>query len=139
LNSLIAAYIAWIIAQTGLVAPDHPPIHFATPAEMAMRYGTPEHSGLEFQALYNREEGSIYLPLEWQPDDLRQKSALLHELVHHVQRANNVEAPCVAAHERQAYDLQIKWLREQGVDDPYSLIRTNELSIYMVSVCRDGS
>jgi hypothetical protein len=42
-------------------------------------------------------------------------------------------------YERQAYDLQVKWLREQGVDDPYDLIKTNELSIYMLSTCRDGS
>jgi uncharacterized protein DUF6647 len=139
LNSLIATYIAWIIAETGLLAPGHPPIRFATPAEMSVRYGSPENNGLELQALYNRVEGSIYLPQEWQPNDLRQKSALLHELVHHVQRFNNIDLPCVAAYERQAYDLQIKWLREQGVDDPYDLIGTNELSIYMVSVCRDGS
>ena len=62
MNSLIATYIAWIIAQTGLLAPDHPPIHFVTATEMAMRYGSPENSGLELQALYNRSEGSIYLP-----------------------------------------------------------------------------
>ena len=139
MNSLVAIYIAWIVAQTGLSAPDHPPIHFATPAEMAMRYGSPENSGLELQALYNRTEGAIYLPQQWLPDDLRQKSALLHELVHHVQRSNNLDLPCVAAYERQAYDLQIKWLREQGVDDPYALIGINELGIYMLSVCRDGS
>jgi hypothetical protein len=139
LNVLIATYIAWIVAQTGLPAPDYPPIHLVTPMEMALRYGSPENSGLELQALYNRSNGSIYLPRHWTPNDLRQKSALLHELVHHVQRANNVELPCVAAYERQAYDLQIKWLREQGVDDPYDLIKTNELSIYMLSTCRDGS
>jgi hypothetical protein len=139
LNSLVAIYIAWIVAQTGLSAPAHPAIHFATPAQMAMRYGSPENSGLELQALYNRTEGAIYLPLAWLPDDLRQKSALLHELVHHVQRSNNMELPCVGAYERQAYDLQIKWLRAQGVDDPYALIGINELSIYMLSVCRDGS
>jgi hypothetical protein len=139
LNSLIAIYIAWIVAQTGLSAPDHPPIHFVTATEMAMRHGSPENSGLELQALYNRNEGSIYLPQEWLPNDLRQKSALLHELVHHVQRFNKIELLCIAAYERHAYDLQIKWLREQGVDDPYDLIKTNELGIYMVSICRDGS
>jgi hypothetical protein len=139
LDSLIAIYIAWIVAQTGLSAPDHPPIHLVTPAEMAMRHGSPENSGLELQALYNRNEGSIYLPQGWRPDDLRQKSALLHELVHHVQRSNNIVLPCTAAYERQAYELQIKWLREEGVTDPYELIKTNELGIYMVSVCRDGS
>ena len=54
-------------------------------------------------------------------------------------RFNKIELLCIAAYERHAYDLQIKWLREQGVDDPYDLIKTNELGIYMVSVCRDGS
>jgi uncharacterized protein DUF6647 len=139
LNVLIATYIAWIVAQTGLSAPDHPPIHLVTPTEMALRYGWAENGGLELQALYNLSDGSIYLPQQWAPNDLRQTSTLLHELVHHVQRSNNVELPCVAAYERQAYDLQIKWLREQGVDDPYELIKTNELSIYMLSTCRDGS
>jgi hypothetical protein len=139
LDSLVPVYIAWIVAQTGLSAPDHPPIHFATAMEMVVRYGSPENSGLDLQALYNRTEGAIYLPRQWLPEDLRQKSALLHELVHHVQKSNNIELPCVAAYERQAYDLQIKWLREQGVDDPYALIGINELGIYMVSVCRDGS
>ena len=56
-----------------------------------------------------------------------------------VQRFNKIDLPCAAAYERPAYDLQIKWLREQGVDDPYDLIKTNELGIYMLSVCRDGS
>ena len=94
MNSLIATYIAWIVAQTGLMAPDHPPIHFVTAREMAVRYVAPENSGLELQALYNRSEGSIYLAQEWRPNNLRQKSALLHELVHHVQRYNNIELPC---------------------------------------------
>ncbi len=139
MNSLVAIYIAWIVAQTGLSVPDHPPINFAAPADMTLRYGSPENNELELQGLYNRTEGAIYLPRQWLPDDLRQKSALLHELVHHVQKFNNVDLPCMAAYERQAYDLQIKWLREQGVDDPYALIGINELGIYMVSVCRDGS
>ena len=139
MNNLIAIYIAWIVAQTGLLPPDRPPIYFVSSTELAVRHGSPENSGLELQALYNRNEGSIYLPEGWAPDDLRQKSALLHELVHHVQRFNKMELPCIAAYERQAYDLQIKWLREQGVDDPYDLIKTNGLSIYMLSACRDGS
>lgn len=139
MEALVASYLAWIIAQTGLSTPDHPPIHFVTSKEMARLYGSPESNGFELQALYNRSEGSIYLLQEWRPDDLRQKSTLLHELVHHVQRSNNIILPCGAAYERQAYELQIKWLREEGAADPYDLIKTNELSIYLVSACRDGS
>ncbi|WP_441244578.1 DUF6647 family protein [Tardiphaga sp. 768_D3_N2_1] len=139
MNSLIAVYIAWIVAQTGLTAPDRPAVHFVTSTEMAARYGAPESNGLEFQALYSHAENTIFLPNGWHIEDLRNRSALLHELVHHAQHASNVQAPCKAALERQAYDLQIKWLREQGVDDPYGLIGTNELTIYMVSTCRDDS
>jgi hypothetical protein len=139
LEVLITTYLAWIIAQTGWSATDCPPIHFVAPSELIRLSGSSENNALEVQALYSLSEGSIYLPQEWLPNDLRQKSALLHELVHHAQRSNKIEQPCIAAYERQAYDLQIKWLREQGVDDPYDLIKTNELSIYMVSACRDGS
>jgi methionine-rich copper-binding protein CopC len=139
LTSLIAAYLAWIVSQTGLTAPHHPTIHSVTPAEMAQRYGAPESNALEFQALYSHEDRKIYLPEDWRSDSLKNRSALLHELVHHVQRENNVQAPCKAALERQAYDLQMKWLREQGVDDAYAIVGTNELTIYMVSTCRDDS
>ncbi len=76
MNGLIAAYIAWIIAQTGLSVPDYPSIHLVTPTEMAMRYGRPQNSGRELQALYNRNEGAIYLPQAWLPDDLRQNIEL---------------------------------------------------------------
>lgn len=137
MDILIATYLAWIIAQTGLSPPVHPPIHFVKLSETSRRHGSPENSAWELQALYSRSEGSIYLPEGWLPVDLRQKSTLLHELVHHVQLSNNIVLPCVAAYERQAYDLQIRWLREQGVDDPYELIKINELGIYMVSTCRD--
>ena len=139
LEILIATYLAWIIAQTGWSAPEHPSIHFVTRSELVNLHGSPEGTALEVEALYNPSEGSIYLPKEWQPDDLRQTSTLLHELVHHAQRSNNVALPCMAAYERQAYELQVKWLREQEVDDPYDLIKTNELSIYLISACHDGS
>ena len=139
MTNLIAAYIAWIVLQTGMVAPDHPTIEAVTAAEMTTHYGAPESNALEFQALYSHEERKIFLPDDWRIDSLKNRSALLHELVHHVQRENNVQAPCKAALERQAYDLQVTWLREQGVDDPYRVIGTNELTIYMVSTCRDDS
>ena len=139
MTGLIAVYLAWIVSQIGLAAPAHPVVRFVTPAEMLQRYGTAESSALEFQALYSHDERTIYLPDGWRSESLKNRSALVHELVHHVQRENNVEAPCKAALERQAFDLQMKWLREQGVDDPYAIIGTNELTIYMVSTCRDDS
>ena len=54
-------------------------------------------------------------------------------------RLVSVKADYAALIRPTGYDLQIRWLREQGVDDPYDPIKTNELSICMLSVCRDGS
>jgi uncharacterized protein DUF6647 len=139
LDALIATYLAWIIAQTGWSAPVHPSIHFVTRRELVRLHGSPDSNAMDVEALYSHSEGSVYLLREWRADDLRHKSTLLHELVHHAQRSNSVVLPCTAAYERQAYDLQIKWLHEQGVADPYGLIKTNELSIYLLSACRDGS
>ena len=138
MDVLIATYLAWIISQTGLALPNQPPVYFMEPEEMNRGpVGSKKSTEFERQSFYNRSERIIYLPQGWQPDDLRQQSALLHELVHHVQSFNNIVLPCNAAYERQAYDLQIRWLREQGAKDPYNLIKTNELSIMLVSTCRD--
>lgn len=134
---LIATYLAWIVTQTGWSALEPPSIRFVTQSKLASLHGSPEGTALE--ALYNPSEGTIYLPQEWRPDDLRQASALLHELVHHAQRSNKVALPCVAAYERDAYELQVKWLREQGASDPYDLVKMSEGTIYLFSLCHDGS
>jgi len=65
---------------------------------------------------------SAYIPgtvvmddLRWDPDDSTQVSLLVHELVHHAQLfMNNVNWPCPDAREAQAYNLQNKWLEENG-------------------------
>jgi hypothetical protein len=46
-----------------------------------------------------------------------------------------VKVRCTAAYERQAYDLQIAWLREQGIADPYKVIGTDEFTIRLMSAC----
>jgi hypothetical protein len=74
---LIATYLAWIIAQTGWLLLNIP--HPLRDAKLTSLHGSPEHNALEVQALYNPSEGSIYLPKEWRPDDLRQTRTLLHE------------------------------------------------------------
>jgi hypothetical protein len=73
--------------------------------------------------------------LAWNLAALRDRSILLHELVHHVQRFNKVTPPCPAALERQAYDLQARWLREQGVADPYGLMGTDEFTVVILTAC----
>ena len=89
------------------------------------------------QAIYKRKERIIYLRNDWTADTLLNKAVLVHELVHHLQETNNVQAPCERAHEAQAYHLELVWLGEQGVEDPNSFLQTNELAIMLRSVCLD--
>ena len=86
-------------------------------------------------ALY--ENSVIYLPTGWKPAGNREKSILLHELVHHVQRTNNVTVPCRGALEQEAYELQVRWLEEHGEADPYKLIGTTPFTVYMLYACPD--
>jgi len=59
------------------------------------------------------------------------------ELVHHFQKVHGLPYGCNDEREKLAYAMQIKWLREQGVDDPHSLLQINDFFIVMVSMCRD--
>jgi hypothetical protein len=154
MDTLIIAFIAWIVAHTGLATPEPPVIVFVPPHQMARTYygvvsgqgeqhqmargdqdATDSDEARGLQAFYDRANATIYLPETWRPTDLRDQSTLVHELVHHVQNANHVAAPCAAALERQAYQLQVLWLRQQGVAAPYALLGTDEFSVLVFSMC----
>lgn len=70
-----------------------PPIHFVMRSELANLHGSPEDAALEVQPLYDPSRGLISLLQEGRPDGLRQATTMLHELVHHAQRSNNVVLP----------------------------------------------
>ncbi len=133
MDALIAALIAWIVAKTGLTAADPPRIVQIPIEQMVEMTGSTARP----QAIYIRKERTIYLRNDWSPDTLVNRATLLHELVHHLQETNNVQAPCERAQEAGAYHLELEWLRQQGVDDPYKLLDTNELAIMLRSICLD--
>lgn len=138
METIAAALLAWVIAKTGLTAPAVPPIVLVPQhrlVQIAFGPFPPAASGVS--ALYERKTGKIYMREGWNANELLDRSELLHELVHHVQYANNVPAPCLAAHEGQAIHLQLQWLREQGVQDPYDFLNINELYVMLVSSCHD--
>ena len=136
MDALVAVFIAWIVAQTGLAAPDPPRVVLVPKGEMLqMAFGSTKPRALRLDGLYNPAHRTIYLPDTWKPADLRQESVLLHELVHHVLRSNNVPRACDGDLERRAFDLQVAWLREQGVADPYKLIGTDAFTIFLLSRC----
>ncbi len=128
---LVVLLLNWIVAKTGLIAPDPPRIIFMPTQEMIELGGGAGRP----QALYKNEDRTVYLRDDWTPDTLLNKAVLLHELAHHVQKENKVPAECERAYEAEAYHLEIQWLREQGVDDPYAFLDTNEFAIILRSMC----
>ncbi len=133
MDSLVAALIMWIALQAGLNAPE-PPRIILLPAEKiaSMTGGTANP-----EAIYIYDNRTMYFPNNWTPDTLRNRATLVHELVHHVLKMNNIQAPCERAYEAESYRLEFAWLREQGINDPYGFLQTNELAIVLRSACRD--
>jgi hypothetical protein len=127
---------AWIVAQTGWPLGTAPAIRYVARDEMQKVFGRGATSGLNVEALHSNKEHVVYLLQTWRADNLRDRSILLHEIVHHLQYLNHMKALCPAEEERQAYDLQIKWLREQGVHDPLALIGINSLFLNLLQCDR---
>ncbi len=129
--------IDWIATRSGWNATMAPPVHLAAPAQLArMLYGDKAAADrICPTALYSIDRHEIYLSTSWNTDDLRDRSVLLHELVHHLQILNKVKVDCPALYDRQAYALQAAWLREQGIDEPYSFLRLDEFTIYTTTRC----
>lgn len=128
---LVAALLTWIGAQTGLAVP--PPPTVVTVSEERM---VGLASGLAgARGAYDRDARIVYLRADWNWASLRSHATLLHELAHHVQAHNGVSARCGAEFERQAYDLTIAWLRQQGVADPYALLEIDEFTLTVMTVC----
>ena len=138
--AVVTGLIAWIVGRTGWANQDPPSIRFVTPSQLLKIYHVGDEDVLNdvgLKALYLIGTHTVYLPENWNQNDLLDRSVLLHELVHHLQQLNNVKAACLAAREPQAYDLQIEWLREQGIQDPYKFLNIDEFTITFMSLCQD--
>jgi hypothetical protein len=136
--NLVKGLIAWIAAKTGWLVQEPPPVRFVTPTQLLKMYDEAGSSkNIQIRALYSTTTHTVYLLENWKPNDLHDRSELLHELVHHLQAINNVKAECLAANEPQAFNLQFEWLREQGIQNPYKFLDTNELTILLISRCRE--
>jgi hypothetical protein len=135
---IVRTYIKWIVDQTGWPTADVPPVKTTSPEELGkMLLG--RSSGLEEiirpAALYSKNEHLIYLATTWKNDDVLDQSILVHELVHHLQVENHIQLECWGRYEAQAYELQIRWLRAQGVRDPYTLLHATKAAIDSLAEC----
>jgi hypothetical protein len=135
--NVIRDYIKWIVDQTGWPTADVPPIETTSLDDLAKMLLGPS-SGLEGirpAALYSKNEHLIYLATTWKKDDVLDQSILVHELVHHLQTENHIQLECWGRYEAQAYELQIRWLRTQGIEDPYRLLHTTRAAVDSLAEC----
>lgn len=115
MDVLIASLLSWLAQATDLTAVGPAPtVHFATSADQAaVRYGGLElHAGRDVVGLYVDETRTILLTEGWDAGDPADVSALVHELVHHLQNDSGVSYWCSGEREAQAYAVQAEWLAQ---------------------------
>jgi len=138
---LIMSLMVWISVHTNYIIPDPPSIVLNTKVELRDTiYGCKELKTknptkwneicreMDWQAksvvaVYNHDSKVIHLPIYFDLKKLSHQSILLHELVHHIQYANeyNKKVQCMEELEAQAYTLQEKWLKENNTEMPDDL------------------
>ena len=129
---LVMGLMIWISTQTGWPVPEPPEIvYIESSQEMFLLSNdchnepnqpicstyNPDHSNI--LGLYNNEIKTIFLEKDFWWASVRDQSILLHELVHHMQYTKNWEhyrKKCKGDIEKEAYDLQEKWLAIRGLE-----------------------
>jgi hypothetical protein len=135
-SETVRSYINWIIQQTGWPAAGMPPIKITSFAHLRELSGlSSDAEWIRPAAFYSKSEHLIYLADSWNKDDLVDLSILVHELVHHLQIEDHIQLACWGRYEAQAYELQIQWLRTQGVKDPHNLLHASKASIETLAEC----
>ncbi|MFY9839616.1 MAG: DUF6647 family protein [Xanthobacteraceae bacterium] len=135
-SEAVRGYINWISQRTGWLAAGVPPIKITSVARLRELSALPSDAEwIRPAAFYSKSEHLIYLTDSWNKDDLVDQSILVHELVHHLEIEDHIQFACWGRYEAQAYELQVQWLRTQGVDDPNGLLHASEASIESLAEC----
>lgn len=119
---LLGELNAWIDDHTDLPRrEDQPEIDIVPEAMLSPPDDLATMIGARTAGLFDPETGRILLTRPWSPDDPRDVSVLLHELIHFRQEgAGNWR--CAAARELPAYKAQDSWLQERGLKADVSWI-----------------
>tara|TARA_B100000424_G_scaffold57092_1_gene41149 strand:+ start:311 stop:799 length:489 start_codon:yes stop_codon:yes gene_type:complete len=157
MKELILAMMLWIHNATGWVVPEVPNVKFLESMDLrAYAYGCnlnpiPSHNkdicdAREFWeldtkgvplALYDHVDKIIILNKNFDITTVHDKSVLFHELVHHVQYHNGIDSTvnCQAELEKEAYNLQDKWLQEKYGVTVWDTIKLNRLFFMVITNC----
>ena len=88
-----------------------PELCVMTEAEMVLASGD---RVLVTEALYDKAGGRVLVVGGLDLTNPVEASVLVHELVHHAQAVSGRGFACVAAAEKEAYDIQETWLAQSG-------------------------
>jgi hypothetical protein len=94
-----------------------------------------EDTALSVRAAYIPEDNVIYLSHNIELNTLSFESVLIHELVHHIQNVNDINYSCRGHLEKAAYNLEIEYLIQNGIEDPYASMNLNPLSLIFITQC----
>ena len=117
---------AWVSQATGVKIRNLP---------IATASGSILKTSLGLEGIQQARSMAAYLPgqivinnIIWDPESIRSQSYVLHEMVHHAQLLSGKHFACHAAKEREAYELQNRWLAEHGEDPIFSESWVNQMS-----------
>jgi Domain of unknown function (DUF6647) len=153
MDALLTAIVVWLSSNFGLPAIfDQPRIERVPASEMAtlrhkglLMSHQPEDSTIQNQeasveimrdvvAVYNDQMRTIYLSNKWAGRTPAELSALVHEMVHHLQNEAGITYECPAEREKLAYEAQDKWLGLFG-RNLESEFQINGLALLMSTSC----
>ena len=109
MKELMLSLILWIGANSTLPVEGVtlPEVEFLSSEELHTIYTIDDACDtVEITALYDLNNTIIYLLDDWNKSNLIDRSFLLHELVHHLQKQKGYE--CRQKKEEEAYELQFK-------------------------------
>lgn len=117
--SLLDTIELWLVANFELAPTTEHPRLVTVPAQklVDIRYGPSSSvaSG-DVVAAYDKGSRTIYLSEGWTGRSPAELSALVHEMVHHLQASADMRFACPAEREVLAYRAQDAWLRLFGSD-----------------------
>ena len=128
MKELLLSLILWIGANSTLPVEGVPPpeVEFLSSEEFRTLYIIEDVCDTgEIIALYDLNNTIIYLLEDWDKSNLIDRSFLLHELVHHLQKEEGYEVRIIR--EEESYELQFMYLRESAIDDPEEVLRISDL------------
>ena len=114
MNALLASIVTWLALNYGLPATyAYPKIQYLSEAEIyKARYGQFGARYWTVISAYDARTDTILLPQNWTPVSPPDVSALVREMVHHLQKNAGLKYACAEGREAPAYAAQEKWLNQ---------------------------